>query len=96
MRGQSRRASNILGVRACRHEYDAMVSQVFCAAHTNVHEAKMAETVVPVWNAASTEVTGDVMFDRFSRGRYATDASITRSCRSGRGAAHELKMPIGR
>jgi FAD/FMN-containing dehydrogenase len=31
----------------------------------------------------TAEITGDVMFDRFSRGRYATDAS------------HYQMMPLG-
>src|SRR3954471_221251 len=36
----------------------------------------MSETVVPgLERRLKTELTGEVMFDRFSRGRYATDAS---------------------
>src|SRR5215475_12804495 len=44
----------------------------------------MAETVVPVLERRlKAEVTGEVMFDRFTRGRYATDAS------------HYQVMPVG-
>ena len=36
----------------------------------------MTETVLPgLERRLKAEVTGDVMFDRFTRGRYATDAS---------------------
>src|SRR5258708_16118286 len=36
----------------------------------------MSETVVPgLERRLTAELTGEVMFDRFSRGRYATDAS---------------------
>src|SRR4051794_29684658 len=44
----------------------------------------MSETVVPgLERRLKAEVAGEVMFDRFSRGRYATDAS------------HYQIMPIG-
>src|SRR5438067_8190457 len=44
----------------------------------------MAETVVPALERRlRSELKGDVMFDRFSRGRYATDAS------------HYQIMPLG-
>jgi FAD/FMN-containing dehydrogenase len=44
----------------------------------------MAETVAPgLERRLRTELTGEVMFDRFTRGRYATDAS------------HYQMMPVG-
>src|SRR5262245_49214770 len=44
----------------------------------------MAETLRPsLERRLKAELTGDVMFDRFSRGRYATDAS------------HYQIMPVG-
>src|SRR5262250_3317496 len=44
----------------------------------------MTETVLPgLERRLKAEVTGDVMFDRFTRGRYATDAS------------HYQVMPVG-
>src|SRR5712675_569393 len=44
----------------------------------------MSETVVPgLERRLRAELTGDVMFDRFNRGRYATDAS------------HYQIMPVG-
>src|SRR5262249_37715176 len=45
---------------------------------------RMSETVLPgLARRLKAELTGDVMFDRFTRGRYATDAS------------HYQIMPLG-
>ena len=44
----------------------------------------MAAQILPgLERKLKAEITGDVMFDRFSRGRYATDAS------------HYQMMPLG-
>src|ERR1043166_4408401 len=52
-------------------------SSVLLRRTPGVHwDVKMAETVMPALaRRLKAELTGDVMFDRFSRGRYATDAS---------------------
>src|SRR6266849_10785154 len=77
------------GGAACRHQ-GRMRQSVKSVRHraggagNDVNGGKMAVTLAPgLERRLKAEVTGDVWFDRFTRGRYATDAS------------HYQMMPLG-
>src|SRR6266568_914824 len=78
-----RAASFSTGRAACRHE-GRMRQSVKASWQGHTRDQPMAETVVPgLERRLKAELDGDVWFDRFSRGRYATDAS------------HYQIMPLG-